>query len=157
MINRDERCVYVADSPAVAEVIVGWLGEQGVSAQVMNSATLGGLDGLTPWSTTGVSSVGIEIWVNDLAQADDARKLLEEHDKDIAAKRAKTASIVGPVAVVCEECGHNNVFAGNQAGSTQDCEECGAYLDVPGPDDEDWDAVDDDDEGEEPDENIKAK
>jgi hypothetical protein len=156
MINRDEHCVYVADSPGVAEVIVIWLGEQGVPAQVMNTATLGGLDGLTPWSSTGVASAGIEIWVNDLAQADEARKLLEEHDKDIAAKREKAASTVGPVAVVCEECGHETLFSGKQVGSTQECEECGAYLDVPGPDDDDWDE-DDDEDDEAPNENITAK
>jgi hypothetical protein len=157
-MNRDERCVYVADSLGSAEVIVVWLGDQGVPAQVMNGATQGGLVGLTPLSTSGVASAGFEVWVNDVSQADRARQLLEEHHRDIAAKREEAAESVGPVAVVCEECGHETVFAGNQAGTTQDCQECGAYLDVPGPDDDDWGAVDDDEEhDDEPDENIKAR
>ncbi len=157
-MNRDERCVYVADSLGNAEVIVLWLGDQGVKAQVMNPATLGGLVGLTPLSPTGVSSAGIEIWVDDLAQATLARQLLEEHDQDLAEKRERVARDVGPVAVVCDECGHENVYSGKLAGSTQDCEECGAYLDVPGPEDDDWDTDEEEDDVEEgPNENITAK
>ncbi len=157
MINRDERCVYVADSPGNAEVLVLWLDDQGVKAQVMNPATLGGLLGLTPFSPSGVSSTGIEIWVDDPTQATLARQLIEQHEQEIAAKRERAAQTVGPITVVCEECNHENIFSGEQAGSTQDCEECGAYLDVPGPEEDDWDVGDDEEDEEGPNENITAK
>jgi len=79
MIYRDPKCVFVANNPGEADVVAGWLSDQGIRAQVMNRATLGGLEGLTPFSPLGVATVGIEVWVQDPTQADEALRLLAEH------------------------------------------------------------------------------
>src|SRR5438445_3578570 len=127
MIHRDPRCVFVANSMAVAVVTATWLTENGIPAQVMDLMTLGGLEGLTGWAA-GISARGLEVWVEDAAHASKARRLLAEHQASIA-QRATDAEHRGPVEVVCEECGERSVFPANQYGTVQDCPHCGAYMD----------------------------
>jgi hypothetical protein len=52
------RCVFVADSLGLAEIIAGGLSDQGIAAEAMDTATLGGFDGLTWLSSTGISARG---------------------------------------------------------------------------------------------------
>jgi hypothetical protein len=59
MINRDPKCVFVAANAAEASVVANWLEHEGVPAQVMDTMTLGGLDGLNPSSPTVDNSAGI--------------------------------------------------------------------------------------------------
>ncbi len=133
-MQRDPRCVFVADNFALGEVLAAWLGEQGIPAQVMNPATLGGLVGLSVWALAGagVSAQGLEVWVLDPADADRARLLLEEHQQTLRERAAGG----GPVRVVCEECGKAAEFPAGQRGSVQNCPHCEAYLDVPDEGDE---------------------
>jgi hypothetical protein len=123
MIYRDPKCVFVANNPAEADIVAGWLTDQGIRAQVMNRATLGGLVGLTP---LGVGTAAIELWVEDPTQAPEALRLLAEH---AAGRKAKNQGRQ-PITVVCERCGARLTFAATQRGSTQECEHCGAYVDV---------------------------
>jgi hypothetical protein len=154
MIHRDPRCVFVTDKPGLADVVVVWLGEEGIAAQVMNPATLGGLEGLTPWSWSGVSARGIEVWVNDPEQASQALQLLAEQAEFQTNKADEAAKEQGPIEVVCEECGKATLFAGSQHGSVESCPQCGAYLDVLDPAEEhaDFDEADvpEDEENQEP-------
>jgi hypothetical protein len=129
VIPRDPKCVFVASSLGLAEVVVVWLGEQGVAAQVMNPLTLGGLDGLTPWSPSGVAAAGIEVWVNDPADAPRAAQLLAEQAAAQAAK-APDAQEAGELEVTCEECSRVTAFPASRRGKVENCPECGAYLDV---------------------------
>ena len=69
MIYRDPRCVFVSDSIGQCDIVAAWLREHGFAADVMNQATLDGLLGLTPWSKSGVSQLGIEVWAKDAAAA----------------------------------------------------------------------------------------
>jgi Putative prokaryotic signal transducing protein len=131
MIYRDPKCVYVADSPAIAEVIVLFLGENNIAAQVMNPETLGGFLGLTPVSSTGVSSTGIEVWVHEPQNAERARELIAQREVLLKEKAAKAASRTGTVNATCDECGKVSEFPAAQAGTVQDCPECGEYMDVP--------------------------
>ena len=85
MIFRDPKCVFVGDSTGLAEVIVLWLTDHDIEAEVMNPATLGGLVGLTWLSNTGVSASGIEVWVKDPAQAEQARDLIAQRSARLAA------------------------------------------------------------------------
>jgi len=75
MIYRDPKCVFVGDKMGIAEVVATWLREHDIPAQVMNPKTLGGLDGLTLGSRTGVAAAGVEVWVLDAADAGRAREL----------------------------------------------------------------------------------
>lgn len=137
MINRDAKCVFVANTLGEAEVAATWLDGESISAEVMDVNTLGGLDGLTPLSPTGVGQRGIEVWVKDAADAERARALLAEHEAALQTKAKVRAADHTPVEVVCEECGKSTRFPGEQRGSVQSCSVCGAFMDVPG-DDEDW-------------------
>src|SRR5882724_5967345 len=97
---RDPRCVFVADSLAQAEAVIGWLGGKDIAAQVIEENTLGGLDGLNIF--TGVGARGWEIWVNHPDVAGQARQLVGEFE---ATKAAERESRTGTVATECEECG----------------------------------------------------
>ena len=146
MIYRDPKCVYVTDSMGIADVVANWLAHQGLPAKVMNQATLGGLLGLTVFSSYGVSSHGIEVWVEREEDADRTRELVKSYDgfRDESAD-AKVA--MGPVEGTCEECGHQSTFPGEQRGSIQECPACQEHMDVPGNDEafdwpEDWGEAD---------------
>ena len=130
MIYRDPKCVHVADSLSEAESVAHFLNSHGLPAQVMNPATLGGLLGLTVLSRTGVSSTGLEVWVNDPVHAEPALQKLQEFAAEQTKKGADNET-KGPVEAECEECGKTITFPGAQRDSTQDCPHCGAYLDVP--------------------------
>jgi hypothetical protein len=132
MINRDPKCVFVADSPGLAGVIALWLSDHGIAAEVMNPATLGGLDGLTWLSRTGVSASGIEVWVLDPALAGQARELVAQHSERLAAQAAERGA-GADIEAVCEACGKPSVFPGSEAGKVIECRHCGEYLDVPDP------------------------
>ena len=132
MIYRDPKCVFVADSPGLAEVIVLWLTDHDIEAEVMNPATLGGLVGLTWLSRTGVSASGIEVWVKDVAQAGQARDLIAQRSAQLAADAAER-SAGDEIMVVCEECGKENVCPGSEAGKVLSCQHCAGYVDVPDP------------------------
>ena len=133
MPYRDPKCVFVTNDPGLADVLVTCLGHEGIEAQVMNRATLGGLLGLTVFSLTGVSADGIEVWVKN---PDDVPRALQIISAEQEARSQRTAAQEesGPVNATCEECGRDSTFAGKYRGSVQDCPHCGKYMDVPGDD-----------------------
>lgn len=130
MIQRDPKCVFVAPQLGVAHVVVAWLAERGISAQVMNLTTLAGLDGLTPWSSAGVAGGGIEVWVLHPRDAPRALELLAEREQSEAARLADLDAKGEPIEAVCEACGRASVFPAKLRGSVQECPGCGAYVDV---------------------------
>lgn len=136
MIYRDPKCVFVADNPGLAEVIVLFLGDNNIAAQVMNPATLGGLVGLTWLSQTGVSANGIEVWVDQAADAERARELIAQREEVLKEKAAKKKARTGTVKAECDECGKVSEFPSAEAGTVQDCLHCGEYMDVPDLEDE---------------------
>ncbi len=135
MIHRDPKCVFVADSPGMAEVVVLFLGGNNIEAQVMDPETLGGFLGLTPLSSTGISANGIEVWVHEQANAERARELIAQREDVLKEKAAKAATRTGTVKAECDECGKTSEFPAAEAGSVQDCPHCGEYMDVPDLDD----------------------
>jgi hypothetical protein len=112
MIYRDPKCVHVADNLGVAETTALFLAQNGIPAQVMNPMTLGGLVGLTWLSPTGVSSYGIEVWVDNPAQADRAKELLQAQ-ADFQSSNVEQASRSGNVTALCDECGKPSTFPGS--------------------------------------------
>jgi hypothetical protein len=132
-VYRDPRCVFVAESLAQAEAVIGWLGGKDIAAQVIEEHTLGGLDGLN--ILTGVGARGWEIWVERPEVADQARRLVADYE---AEKKAERDSRTGMVAAVCEECGKTSMYPAREQGTIQNCLHCRAMLDVPDPDN-DWD------------------
>jgi hypothetical protein len=100
----------------------------------MNELTYGGFEGLTAILPGKLSLRGIEVWVTDLADADQARQLLAERAAEMQAKANRT----GTVEARCEECGIVSTFPAAEQGTIQYCPRCAATMDVPDPDD-DWD------------------
>jgi hypothetical protein len=147
MYYRDQKCVYVADNIALAHTVVGWLGEQGIAAEVMNEMTLGGFEGLTAWLPGKLSLRGVEVWVTDPAEADRGRELVSACMHLLEAVGESRANRVGSAEAVCEECGAAAIFSASEQGTVQKCPHCGAYIDVPDPD-ENW-PIDENPSGEE--------
>lgn len=127
MTFRDPKCVFVADDVAHATVVANWLEHQGIPARVMDSMTLGGLDGLSGW--IGVSARGIEVWVQRTDDVDKAVALLEER-KELQDEREGLETASRPILVFCETCGSTTEYPAEQRGTTQRCPQCGASVTV---------------------------
>ena len=107
-----------------ADLIVAWLDINGVEAVVLDRDNPGTL-------AFGVTDVeGAAICVKDPATAQQAKGLLEQHDRERAEKHARPET-KGEVTVTCEECGHANAFPVDSQGTVQACAECSAHVDVP--------------------------
>ena len=153
MIDRDAKCVFVANTLGEAEAATTWLDGEGIAAQVVDVNAVGDLDGLMALSPTGVGQRGVEVWVKDAADIERARILLTEHEAAMKAKAKVRADDATPVDVVCEECSKSTRFPAAQRGSVQSCSTCGAFMDVPG-DDEDWSEAEAPGEGEAGEESV---
>jgi hypothetical protein len=71
-----------------------------------------------------------QVWVDraDLARA---KSLLAQHDHPAVASAASSSVRQQPMMdVTCEECGQVSQFSIDLLGSIQDCQHCGAYVDV---------------------------
>ena len=103
-----------------ADILTAWLEEQGIEAMIIDRANSGAyLFGLTDLE-------GFAIVAAEAAVAERAVKLLEEHNPPTKKRGAGTK-----VAAKCEDCGKDTVFDGAMQGTVQECEHCGAYVDVP--------------------------
>ncbi|HEV3386763.1 MAG TPA: hypothetical protein VG097_18245 [Gemmata sp.] len=140
MIYRDPKCVYVGKDGASANMISGILDGAGFPSQVMNEATLGGFEGVTGW-VPGFSHKGVEVWVIDQALVEPAKQFLQAELESVEKERQKRASRTGTISAVCEECGKSSDWSADAMGTTNTCPNCGAYMDIPDPDD-DWSDVD---------------
>ncbi|MCE9548008.1 MAG: DUF2007 domain-containing protein [Planctomycetia bacterium] len=130
-IYRDPRCVYVANNPGEADIIVIWLDKHEIPAWVTNQNTLGGLPGLTSFSKTGISPRGIEVWVVDPEKAPAARTLLAEHARELAATQHFRQNLPDSLLAQCDDCGRSTPFEARFAGTVQNCPHCKAHIDVP--------------------------
>lgn len=131
--GHDLRCVHVDPNSAVATFIASWLTSQGIPARVMNEDALG-FEGVTSVASN-MGYRGTEVWVDDVAQADQARQLFAEKEAEI---RAAHSASLGPVEVACDACGVRSTFAAEMRGTVQECPSCKEYIDVPGVG-ENWD------------------
>lgn len=116
-------CIRHANTIEEAEIIVAWLGEQGIEATVTDPSSTGVM-------AFGVTDPeGIKIYVADAETAERAKVALAEHDRQQALDEDDAKAMID---VTCEECKQVNSFPSENAGTTQECSECGSYLDVPG-------------------------
>ena len=134
MISRDSRCVYVADHQHEVALVLALLREDGIEGNAANSATLGGLEGVTGWVPR-AGTKGIEIWVNDLSEADKARTLLAQRMAEVQEVRTARQTRTGTVDVTCPKCEQTSAFPAAEQGTVQSCPKCSAYIDIPDPDD----------------------
>lgn len=118
-------CIRRTTTMEEAEIIVAWLADNDIEA------TIGDRNNTGTFAFGVTDMEGIAILVADPQAAEKADSLLAEHDKERAAKFAT----MGPITAVCEDCGQSNQFPPTMAGSVQECNECRAFVDVPGGDD----------------------
>jgi rRNA maturation protein Nop10 len=141
MTERDPRTVFVADSAKLADAVLELLAVNGIAAEIQ---------AVPPPPTSALTGLAEEgtpeeypIVVTDSAKLDEARELLSTAEK-IATVRAianKRAERTGTVKATCEDCGKESEWPATSMGTTELCPHCGAYMDIPDPDD-DWGEMD---------------
>lgn len=138
MADSKPISVYLAPDVRVAAWLVERLIEAGVVADIRADVPKPSVDPLTG-ATQMADPTGVEVVIADPEKEGEARQLIEDRMADLEALRAKRAARAareGTVPAVCEECGESSDWPAAEMGSTQDCPHCGAFLDVPDPDDE---------------------
>ncbi len=142
MAEDDPRTVFVAQSLELAEAAVKLLAGEGIAAEVIvpppraESQLITGV-------TDMVEPDEFQIRITDPAKADDANKFLGSviATAKLQAIRDKRANRTGTVTVACEECGKSSDWPATEMGTTENCPHCGAYMDIPDPDDQ-WSGMD---------------
>jgi hypothetical protein len=140
MADRDPRTVLVADSAKLAEAVIQLLAAHNIPSEIEQppppeSSALTGYNEPPP--------AEFPILVTDPTKVNDARELLATAEKmaDVRAVIEKRASRAGTVTATCEDCGKASEWPASSMGMTEVCPHCGAYMDIPDPD-EDWSDVD---------------
>lgn len=140
--ERHPRFILVTEEFTTANAVAEWLTEKGFPAEVVRpdaAATPGDSLGLSP-----ETGAGIEVRVLSVEHVEPAKKAIEEQKEAIAEIRSreeKRAARTGTIDAVCEECNKPSQWPASLMGSTQDCPHCGAYMDIPDPE-ENWDEMD---------------
>jgi hypothetical protein len=124
-MSFDAACVHVARDIAEADIVVHWLEQQGIEAYVKNRHAIA-----TVYVPILTAPRGVEVCVLDAAETERAKELLRQHQAEIAESQSATASL-GPVYVVCEECGAALCFPSEARGRVENCPHCDKYVDVP--------------------------
>ncbi|MBA4064556.1 MAG: hypothetical protein C0501_12760 [Isosphaera sp.] len=143
MADDNPLTVFVAENAQVADAVIGLLAGAGIPADAVVPPAEASSDPLTGASEVVWRRNEFEVRVRDGAQAGAAKELLDGAlaAAAVRAVRERRAGRTGTVAAVCEECGAASEWAAAEMGTTQDCPHCGAYMDIPDPDD-DWSGVD---------------
>lgn len=121
---KDFICVYRALDIGEADIIVAWLADQGIDAQIKNAFTVSAFQ--TPLLA---APQGVEVCVPDPADADRAMDLLRDHRDEIEQRRDAGAT-GATITATCEECGRDVEFPSELRDTVQTCPLCGKHIDV---------------------------
>ncbi|MCA8982327.1 MAG: hypothetical protein KDA76_01090 [Planctomycetaceae bacterium] len=143
MSTHDPNCVYVTNDLREAELIVVWLRQQGLEAEIQTHLKESDGVGLGVYNNSDMWS-RLEIHIKDLERVEEVRELISQNEEELLQPvREIEAAPLEDILVACEACGNTALFPSEMQGTVQDCPHCGAYLDVPGGEDEfDWSIVD---------------
>jgi predicted nucleic acid-binding Zn-ribbon protein len=120
--------VYNAEHNIEAQLLCDHLERNGVEAHATLDESVVGM-----WAFGRLPEIHkTQVWV-DQSNVELAAELLAEyerqrsrrHSRPVADQNADTT-----VGVLCEECGKKTLFPVSKRGTVQDCEHCGAYVDV---------------------------
>jgi hypothetical protein len=142
MVEENPDTVFVAENSKVAEAVIQLLAASNIPAEVFTEATQ-----TISEPITGVSEIlpaeRFEIRVTVPAKIAEARELLASAESAAMVRsiRDKRLQRSGTVSAVCEECHKSSEWPADTMGTTEQCPNCGAYMDIPDPDD-DWSGVD---------------
>jgi rRNA maturation protein Nop10 len=138
--DADPRTVFVAENARIADAVIQLLAASGIPAELAAPGPQ------TSSALTGMSDAPADefpIVVTDPTKLTDARELLATAAtmSAVRAIREKRATRTGTVTATCEDCGKSSDWPAPAMGTTEVCPHCGAYMDIPDPD-EDWSDVD---------------
>jgi hypothetical protein len=142
MTEPNPNTVFVAENITIAEAVIQLLSKNNIDSEAFTEATQ-----TISEPVTGVSEMSqaehIEIRVLVPTKADEARALLNsvENAAIVQSIREKRKQRTGTVTAVCEECGKSSDWPAEEMGTVANCPSCGAFMDIPDPDD-DWSGVD---------------
>ncbi len=142
MAEEHELTVFVAENSRVADAVIQLLAGVGIAAEAVAPPPKTDSQPITG-VTDMVTPDEFEIRVTDPAKAAAAKELLDSALATATVRdvREKRANRTGTVSAVCEECGRSSEWPAAEMGTTENCPHCGAYMDIPDPDD-DWSGVD---------------
>jgi hypothetical protein len=139
----DRPITIGGNAMSLREPVVIYTAASNVEAQLVRNALI--KSGLQAFVTEDVSQVGTwmlglmsqihkpQVWV-DRADVQRVRPVLEEFERratELRDPEAAEGTRGGPpIKVMCETCGEYSIFPGVQRGSVQQCQFCGAYVDV---------------------------
>ncbi len=135
MALRDPISAYNAETNHEAHFVRLVLEQGGVEAFVMEDL-----------SPVGIWMFGLlpeihkpQVWI-ERSDIERAKPLLVKYEQERSERpNPTTQEDTKPIEVVCEECGKPSLFTASNRSTIQDCPQCGAYVDVPGGNDEyDW-------------------
>jgi hypothetical protein len=142
MAETNPQTVFVAENIKVAEAVIQFLAAHDISAETYTEPTQSISE-----PVTGVSELSpaenIEIRVTEASNVAKAREVLASAESVAAVRsiREKRLQRTGKVTAVCEECGKASEWPAETMGTTDQCPNCAAWMDIPDPDD-DWSGVD---------------
>jgi hypothetical protein len=124
----DPVTAFNAESNHEAQMMRLYLEHHGVEAHVTYDDSLVGY-----WMFGRLPEIHKpQVWI-DRSNIDVVRPLIEEFERQNRERNAVDEGDdvdSGTIAVVCEECGHTSQFPSSKKGTTQDCPNCAAYVDV---------------------------
>ncbi len=118
-------CVHRAATVSEADIVTAWLEEQGIPAFVKNRLTAETLP-----IETHLTRRGVEVCVADDVTAERAKSLLSEHDQKVEELHPPPVDDL-LMDTTCNECKAVLSFPLSSAGSTEECPNCGGYIDIP--------------------------
>jgi len=116
--------VYTAATNVEAHMIVEMLHANGVPAYAVEDQS-----GVSLWALGTISQFHKpNIWVDESAIQEAADLIRDFEEK----KRSRSTAVegIGDIQVLCEDCGKPTSFPSSLDGTTQECQHCGAYVDV---------------------------
>jgi rRNA maturation protein Nop10 len=142
MADDHPLTVFVAETAEVADAVSRLLASEGIAAETVSPPPQTVSDPLTG-TTQLLPPDGLQVRVADAGAAARAKEVLgsELAAAAVRAVRERRAGRTGTVTAECEECGKPSDWPAAAMGTTEVCPHCGAYMDVPDPDD-DWSGVD---------------
>jgi hypothetical protein len=130
MALRDPVAVYDAASNLDAHMVVQALASADIEGFVIEDVSRAGT-----WVGGLVAVIHKPQVFVERADVDRAKPVLEAYERTAAERRAareRDVNIEPPIVVTCEECGKFSTFSAALRGTVDQCQHCGAYVDVEG-------------------------
>ncbi len=143
MAEENPLTVFVAENEQVAEAVIELLARADIGAEVFVPPIDTTSEPIVGTSEAVVNNAEFEIRITDEKKLVEAKELIASAvgAAAVRAVREKRAARSGTVTATCEECGKPSDWPAYAMGTTEECPHCGAYMDIPDPD-ENWADVD---------------